>query len=482
MRVKDTSFNNAPTDLRASTSRFNSNVSVDSTISILDTVDQDLGNSFTYALVAGTGNADNRAFVISGNQLVLKTAPNYASKKTYSIRVRSTDQGGLSTEKILSFVVNGAPTDLTSTTSSFNEKIAGASSVATLGSVDPDTGNTFTYSLVSGTGSADNGAFTVVGNQLQINGSPDFESKSSYVIRVRTTDLDGLFFEKNLTFAVNNLNEAPTALTVSATNFNENIASASVVANLGTIDPDGANTFTYSLVAGTAPNDNRAFSISGNQLKIAASPDYEAQKSYQIRVRTTDQGNLSFEKDVVLSVNNLVEKTSSNVSTTLAPDKDTLELTGTRNIAGIGNQFDNTIVGNSGRNKLIGGMGKDILTGGAGIDTFFYDDLRESLMAGFDVITDFGAGERIFIGVPLFEGDDLISSTGKASTLSGSAISSVLTNTTFLANNAAAFTVEGLTGTFLALNDGRDGFQAGTDALIHLSNYIVGSNTPISII
>jgi Ca2+-binding RTX toxin-like protein len=383
--------------------------------------------------------------------------------------------------KVLSFVVNAAPTDITTTAASFNENIAAASSVATLGSVDPDTSDTFTYSLVSGTGSADNGAFTVVGNQLQIKGSPDFESKSSYAIRVRTTDQDGLFFEKNLTFAVNNPNEAPTALTVTATNFNENIASGSVVANLGTNDPDAGNTFTYSLVAGTGPNDNGAFSISGNQLKITGSPDYEAQKTYQIRVRTTDQGNLSFEKDVLLSVNNLVEKTSSGVSTTLAPDKDTLELTGTKNIFGIGNQFDNTITGNSGKNKLIGGLGKDTLTGGACVDTFFYNDLRESLLSGFDVITDFAAADRITVGFA-FEGDDLIASTGKVSALNAGAIGSVLTNTSFLANNAAAFTVEGLTGTFLALNDGRDGFQADTDALIHLSNYTIGSTTPISII
>jgi len=378
--LKDTSFNNAPTDLRASASRFNSNVLVDSTISILNTVDQDLGNTFTYALVSGTGSADNGAFAISGNQLVLKTAPNYASKKIYSIRVKCTDQGGLSTEKILGFVVNGAPTDLTST-ASFNENIAAATPVATLGSVDQDTGDTFTYSLVSGAGSADNGAFTLVGNQLQINASPDFETKSSYAIRVRTTDQDGLLVEKNLNFAVNNL----------------------------------------------------------------------------------------------------VEKVASGASIVMATNKDTLQLTGTKNIFGMGNQFDNTITGNSGRNKLTGGLGKDVLTGGAGVDTFFYSDLKESLLSGFDVITDFAAIDRINVGFN-FEGDDLIASKGKATSFNEGAISSVLTNTTFLANNAAAFMVEGLTGTFLALNDGRDGFQADSDALIHLSKYTIGSTTPISII
>jgi hypothetical protein len=40
-----------------------------------------------------------------------------------------------------------------------------------------------------------------VGNQLQINNSPDFETKNSYSIRVKTTDQGGLEFEK--TFIVN---------------------------------------------------------------------------------------------------------------------------------------------------------------------------------------------------------------------------------------------------------------------------------------
>ncbi|WP_234996851.1 hypothetical protein, partial [Planktothrix sp. PCC 11201] len=70
---------------------------------------------------------------------------------------------------------------------------------------------TFTYSLVTGTGSTDNTAFAIVGNQLNINASPNFEAKSSYAIRVRTTDQGGLTYETPLTVTVNNLNETPTA-------------------------------------------------------------------------------------------------------------------------------------------------------------------------------------------------------------------------------------------------------------------------------
>jgi len=476
--------NEAPTDISASTSNFNENIAAGSVVATLTSTDPDKSSTFTYALVSGAGSTDNSGFSISKNQLQIKASPDYETKSSYAIRIQTKDQGGLTFEKSITFSVNDlneAPTNITITATSFNENIAAGTAVATLGSTSPTATSTFTYALVTGNGSIDNGAFTITGNQLKISGSPDFETKSDYVIRVKTTDQTGLSFEKNLVFTVNNVNEAPLALTVSSTTFNENIAAGSIVANLGTIDPDASNSFTYALVAGTAPNDNAVFSISGNQLKISASPDYEAKSSYQIRVRTTDQGGLVFEKDVALSVNNLVEKVSSSASTTLASNKDTLELTGTKNIFGTGNQFDNTIIGNSGKNKLTGGLGKDILTGAGGIDTFFYSSLKDSLISGFDVITDYTSGEKISTGFD-FEGDDLIASTGKATAFNEGAIGSVLSNTTFFANNAAAFTIEGLTGTFLALNDGRDGFQADSDALIHLSKYTIGSTTPISII
>jgi len=97
-------------------------------------------------------------------------------------------------------------------------------------------------------------------------------------------------------------NGPPTALSVSAMAFNENIAVGSTVATLATTDPDAGNTFAYSLVSGTGDTDNGAFSISGNQLSIKASPDFEAKSSYSVRVRSTDQGGLSFERAVTFNV------------------------------------------------------------------------------------------------------------------------------------------------------------------------------------
>jgi len=486
--LKVTNVNEAPIAINLSDSDFLENIAAGSVIGNLGSIDPDRDTAFTYSLTPNSARAtfaDNQFFSIVNDQLKINAIANFEQKDSYTISVRSTDAGKLFYDQVFTLVVQDvdeAPTDISITGTGIDEGAAVGSIVGTLVSTDQDESSTdFTYALVAGTKANNNDLFEIVGEQLKTKSVFNFETKSSYVVNVRTTDEAGLTFDKSITIKVNNVNENPTDLTVSATAFNENVAIGTTVSTLGVLDPDKTGTYTYSLVSGVGDKDNQAFLIAGNALKVNVATDYEIQKSYSVRLRVTDQGGLSFEKSVALGVNNLVEKVSSVVSTTLAPDKDTLELTGTKNVFGMGNQFDNTIMGNSGKNKLVGGLGKDILTGGAGVDTFFYNDLKESLLSGFDVITDYASGERIVAGF-LFEGEDLIASTGKATALNEGAIGSVLTNITFLANNSAAFTVEGLTGTFLALNDGRDGFQADSDALIHLSKYTIGSTTPISII
>jgi gliding motility-associated-like protein len=204
-------------------------------------------------------------------------------------------------------LANAAPTNISLSTNNVNENVPANTTIGTLSSTDEDASNTFTYTLVSGTGSTDNAAFNISGDNLRITASPDFETKNSYSIRVRTTDQGGLFFEKEFTITVNDLNEAPTNLALSTNSVNENVAANTTVGTLSSTDEDASNTFTYTLVSGTGSTDNAAFNISGNNLRITASPDFEAKNSYSIRVRTSDQGGLSFEKAFAVTVVDLNE-------------------------------------------------------------------------------------------------------------------------------------------------------------------------------
>jgi Ca2+-binding RTX toxin-like protein len=115
--------------------------------------------------------------------------------------------------------------------------------------------------------------------------------------------------------AVTDVNKAPTALALSATALYENIPAGSLVASLSSSDPNTSpQSFTYALVAGVGDADNLAFFVTGDQLHITRTPDYEVKSTYGIRLRTTDQGGLSFERHVQLAVNDLPDSPSYGFS------------------------------------------------------------------------------------------------------------------------------------------------------------------------
>ena len=150
---------------------------------------------------------------------------------------------------------------------------------------------------------------------LKIKSSPDYETKSSYDIRLQVTDSGGNSDTKAFTLSVNDLNEIPTALTLSTTSFNENIDADSTVATLSTTDVDSEDTHTYSLVSGTGDTDNDSFTINGSSLKIKSSPDYETKSTYKIRLQTTDSGSETSAKAFTLSINdfsNEIQGTNTN--------------------------------------------------------------------------------------------------------------------------------------------------------------------------
>ncbi|MDB5337325.1 MAG: hypothetical protein JWN70_2944 [Planctomycetaceae bacterium] len=105
--------------------------------------------------------------------------------------------------------VNSSPTDITLSATTIAENNLVNAMVGTLSATDPDIGDTFTYTLVPGTGAVDNGNFSISGTTLMVIPRTDFEAKSSYSIRVQVEDQGGLMFQKMFTITVINLNEAP---------------------------------------------------------------------------------------------------------------------------------------------------------------------------------------------------------------------------------------------------------------------------------
>ena len=302
--------NTAPTNIAISASTVNENNTVGASIANLTATDINIGEAFTYALVAGTGDTDNASFTITGSSLKAVNAFDFETKTSYSLRLKVTDKGGLSYEKVFVITIadiNEAPATLDLTGSTIAENTASGATVGTLSATDPDANSTFTYAFVNGTGSTDNASFTISGATLKSNAVFDFETKSSYSIRVQVTDAGGLTFEKVFTISVTDVNEAPTNITISNTSVLENAVSGTTVGTLAGVDPDANSTFTYALVSGTGSTDNASFTISGATLKSNAVFDFETKSSYSVRVRVTDAGGLSFEKAFTITVTDVNE-------------------------------------------------------------------------------------------------------------------------------------------------------------------------------
>ncbi|MCA9096431.1 MAG: cadherin repeat domain-containing protein, partial [Planctomycetaceae bacterium] len=202
---------------------------------------------------------------------------------------------------------NRAPCDIALSSSSIAENNPSGTTVGTFSTTDLDSGNTFTYTLVTGTGDTDNASFTIVGDDLRTAEVFNFEAKNSYSIRVKTTDQDGKTFEEAFTINVSNVNETPTNIALSHNSVEENSPVNTAVGTFMTADPDSGNTFTYTLVTGTGDTDNASFTIVGNQLQTAAVLNFEMQESYSIRVRSTDQGNQSVEKIFTINATDVNE-------------------------------------------------------------------------------------------------------------------------------------------------------------------------------
>ena len=140
----------------------------------------------------------------------VENAPN--SSYTVAQFGRSTSAASANVFEInATFATNSAPTDVVASATTVAENMPAGTTVGMLTAEDPDAGNTFTYSLVSGTGSTDNAAFTIDGDQLRTAASFDFETKNTYSVRVRATDQGGLFTEKVLSVGVTDVTAVNTS-------------------------------------------------------------------------------------------------------------------------------------------------------------------------------------------------------------------------------------------------------------------------------
>ncbi len=112
------------------------------------------------------------------------------------------------------------------------------------------------------------------------------------------------------------MNQAPTDIFLSSTNIAENAGANAVVGMLSNTDTGG--TYVYTLVTGGGDADNGSFRISGTELQLQASANYETKRNYSIRIKVRSGPN-DFEKSFTISVDDVNEApTASDVAFSVA--------------------------------------------------------------------------------------------------------------------------------------------------------------------
>lgn len=185
-----------------------------------------------------------------------------------------------------------------------------------------------------------------------------------------------------------------------------------------------------------------------------------------------------------LTIRPSIEGTPGNDNLTGTADADIINgLAGNDTLRGLAG--NDTLNGGAGNDTLNGGAGKDILTGGTGADTYLFQ-FGESPVSAPDRITDFAiSSDKIDL---LTQGGAAMGTPvgfSRAANNAAATLQNVVTQVFTDANgalagnqalgiNSAALVVAtnaSIAGTYLVINDGVLGFQAGNDLVVNLTGY-----------
>ena len=221
--------NEKPTFIHISQLFVYENAEVGTVVGQLSTVDPDHGNTFTYELLNATD-----LFAVDGDKLVTAALFDFSGEnKVVSMLVRSTDQGALSVEEVITVRVvneNDAPTTielvlpthntdgtLSSTAlTSLAEDTPTDTVVGVFKVADPDAGDLHIMTLVD---DAD-GTFSVSGQALILTKPLDYETATSVSIVVQATDTGYPALtspEQSFTIAVENRPDRPREIKLTLT-------------------------------------------------------------------------------------------------------------------------------------------------------------------------------------------------------------------------------------------------------------------------
>jgi VCBS repeat-containing protein len=286
----------------------------------------------------------NGTFTYNPNQKFDSLKVGESESETFTYSLTSGTSTDIATVNLTVNGVNDTPIALELTNSFIDDNQPVGTVVGSFSSADADLNDTFTYSLVVGEGDDDNGSFTLVNGELRSNAIFDFAVKNTYSVRVQTTDAAGASFSQKFTITVNDL-----PVTFTATPNLDNL--------LGT---SGFDIFDVS-VANLQNNDNFD-GAGGNDTFVLTGGTANQLFTFNLASSTNQFTNADFTGIVVKNFENI----------------DASGITGKANLTG--NNASNLLIGGPQDDVFNGGTGADVMIGGLGDDSYYIDNLDDTII------------------------------------------------------------------------------------------------------
>lgn len=266
-------------------------------------------NSYTYTHLPSN---DFAAFNLAVDQVSSATEINYETQSTYHLAIRIDDAYGNSAIDTLVIQVIDVEemTGLLVDTFSITENIALATFVGQLQPNFVNAGAAYSYSyLPTALPSNDYAAFALVTDQVSTAALINYEGQNVYHLAVQLSDDLGNVILDTLVIQVLDVQDV-TGLLVDSLTINENVALTSLVIALQADFVSANNSFTYSYEQTVLPsNDYAAFTLTADQLTVAAQINFEEQALYHLAIQIDDVfGNTVFDT-LVIQVLDLPEMT-----------------------------------------------------------------------------------------------------------------------------------------------------------------------------
>ena len=303
--------------------------------------DVDVNNVLlVYAIVSGDTN--NHLDIDSATGLIsVNAALDYETTKVYYLVVEVEDSGSPALTGTAYVTVAVTPVNeydpvitvpVSGLTASVAEDASVGTAVITIASTDTDDSSQADgqarYSITGGN-SQNHFVIDEASGVVSVSGALDREATASYSLTIRATDNTAgsgseRTDEETLTVTVTDVNDnypvfTPSAYSVSVL---ESASVSATVAQVTTTDDDsGANAVaTYSIVSG---NSDGKFSLSGDEILLAATVDFETTPQYTLYIRAEDPA-LSSTAVVVVNIESVNEYNpaldTSLTSVTVAED------------------------------------------------------------------------------------------------------------------------------------------------------------------